>query len=306
MFKHFGFGAKLLTLILLSLISVLAALFVAGIGGMLYAKINGMTTAQLSDDGTYLRVFQILTSLIMFLIPAAAYSKLFDNSLKEGLYIDKRPPALLTLLAIITMVSAIPLSNLLSSINSNLTLPDCMSGIETWMREKEDSSQRLVAKMILNDSFAVYLFNIVTLALIPAISEELFFRATVQKLISGTIRQQILAAIITAVIFSALHLQFYGFLSRFLLGFLLGFMLICTKSIYVPIMAHFTNNFIAITYSYITGNFMEETQNQELTTQIPLAVLSAIVVAVMLVVQWKIINTKKYATKSQDNLQLNK
>ena len=306
MFKTFGFGAKLLTLILLSLISVVAALFVVGTGGLLYAQLNGMTTAQLSDDGTYLRVFQILTSLIMFVIPATAYSKLFDNNLKEGLYLDKRPPALLTLLAIITMVSALPLSNLLSIINSHLALPDCMSGIETWMRNKEDSSQALVAKIILTDSFAVYLFNIVTLALIPAISEELFFRATVQKLISGSMRQQILAAIITAVIFSAIHMQFYGFLPRFMLGFLLGFMLICTKSIYVPIMAHFVNNFIAITYAHVTGEFMEEPQNQELSTLITISLLSAVVVAILLVVQWKISHSKKYATKSQDNLQLNK
>ncbi|MBR4215447.1 MAG: CPBP family intramembrane metalloprotease [Bacteroidales bacterium] len=306
MFKNFGFIAKLLTLILLSLISVVAALFVAGTGGLLYAKLNGMTTAQLSDDGTYLRVFQILTSLIMFVIPAAAYSKLFDHNIKEGLYLDRRPPALLTILAIITMVSALPLSNLLSIINSHLTLPDCMSGIETWMRNKEDSSQALVAKIIITDSFAVYLFNIATLALIPAISEELFFRATVQKLISGSMRQQILAAIITAVIFSAIHMQFYGFLPRFMLGFMLGFMLICTKSIYVPIMAHFVNNFIAITYSYITGEFMEEPQNQELSTLATISVLSTIVVTILLVTQWKISHSKKYATKSQDNLQLNK
>ncbi|HMR19324.1 MAG TPA: CPBP family intramembrane metalloprotease, partial [Sphingobacterium sp.] len=51
-----------------------------------------------------------------------------------------------------------------------------------------------------------------------------------------------LAIWITAVVFSAIHFQFYGFFPRLLLGAFFGYMMAWTQNIWVPVVAHFINN----------------------------------------------------------------
>ena len=51
---------------------------------------------------------------------------------------------------------------------------------------------------------------------------------------------------IAAILFSAFHLQFYGFLPRMILGAYFGYLLYWSKSIWIPVFAHFVNNAFAV------------------------------------------------------------
>ena len=51
---------------------------------------------------------------------------------------------------------------------------------------------------------------------------------------------------VTAFIFSAIHVQFYGFVPRMLMGAMFGYVLAWTGSLWVPIVMHFVNNGIAV------------------------------------------------------------
>ena len=59
---------------------------------------------------------------------------------------------------------------------------------------------------------------------------------------------------ITAFIFSAVHMQFYGFVPRMLLGALFGYMFVWTGSLWVPVLMHFVNNGIAVVVNYLIDN----------------------------------------------------
>jgi len=59
---------------------------------------------------------------------------------------------------------------------------------------------------------------------------------------------------VTAVIFSAFHFSYFGFLSRMSLGIILGIIYYYTKTIWLPILMHFINNGIGITILYFVRN----------------------------------------------------
>ncbi|PLX06689.1 MAG: hypothetical protein C0594_06605 [Marinilabiliales bacterium] len=100
-------------------------------------------------------------------------------------------------------------------------------------------------------SIGDFLVNILMIAIIPAIGEELLFRGIIQKLLIEWTRKTWLGIVLTAIIFSAIHFQFYGFIPRFLLGMLFGYLLIWSKNIWLPIFAHFINNGTAVFVAFL-------------------------------------------------------
>jgi membrane protease YdiL (CAAX protease family) len=95
---------------------------------------------------------------------------------------------------------------------------------------------------------------LVIIALLPAIGEEVVFRGVLQRQVQRVIFPTWLAILIAAAIFSAIHLQFEGFLSRWLLGVLLGWLYWQTGNLWVPAIAHFFNNAIQVLGQYLYKN----------------------------------------------------
>jgi membrane protease YdiL (CAAX protease family) len=56
--------------------------------------------------------------------------------------------------------------------------------------------------------------------------------------------------IITSLFFSAIHFSYYGFLSRLALSIVLGLLYAYGRNLWVPILAHFVNNAIAVGQVY--------------------------------------------------------
>lgn len=95
--------------------------------------------------------------------------------------------------------------------------------------------------------------NIVVIALAAAICEELFFRGSVQRILAGAFNYHI-AVWLTAILFSAIHLQFGGFIPRLILGVSFGYIAIWSRSLYPSIIAHFINNGIAVLSFFLSYN----------------------------------------------------
>jgi membrane protease YdiL (CAAX protease family) len=96
------------------------------------------------------------------------------------------------------------------------------------------------------------LLNLLVIAIVPAIGEELLFRGYLQQSFSNWLSNPHVAIIVTAVLFSAIHLHFQAFLPRFILGVLLGYLFYWSGSLWLPILAHFANNAQAVIISYPT------------------------------------------------------
>ena len=152
--------------------------------------------------------------------------------------------------AIAIMCCAIPAINLLADLNSRVVLPESLDFIEQILRQQEEAAAALTERFLQADTIGMLFVNIGLMALLPAFAEELSFRGTLQQI--G--RSSHVAIWLTAFIFSAIHMQFYGFIPRMLMGAMFGYMLVWTGSLWVPVLMHFTNNGIAVVVYYLTAD----------------------------------------------------
>jgi membrane protease YdiL (CAAX protease family) len=139
-------------------------------------------------------------------------------------------------------------------INSMMDFPAGLSGVEAWMTEKEQEADLMIKSLIAAGSFGIMLLNLFTLALMPAIAEEFLFRGVFQRIFTRLFRSGHLAIWLTAFIFSAIHLQFFGFLPRFVLGLVFGYLFFWSGTLWLPVTAHFVNNAFPVIFSYLQGS----------------------------------------------------
>ncbi len=126
--------------------------------------------------------------------------------------------------------------------NMAIKLPAWLRTFEVWAQEKEIALQKITALLTTFRSLTELGVGILVMGLIPAVGEELLFRGLVQNLCHKLTHNIHLAIGISAFVFSAMHLQCYGFVPRFLLGVLFGYMYWWTKDLLFPMVAHLFNN----------------------------------------------------------------
>lgn len=203
-----------------------------------------------SPDLIPIRIIQTFSSIGTFIVPAWILSKI--ESKRTRYFSFYRPSSsLLWLSGILIILVAAPILELSGAINQQLQLPDFLSGVEDWMIKKEADLKLLTEAMLKGGAYTDLFFNLFMIALLPAIGEELIFRGMLQNIMARWTKNAHLGIWIAAIIFSSIHMQFYGFLPRLLMGALFGYLLFWSKSLWFPIIAHFINNAIVVIYAFI-------------------------------------------------------
>ncbi len=195
------------------------------------------------------KYFQIVSQVGTFLLPAFLFAYLDGRKTLSYLKLNVMPELRTMIAACITILAAVPLINFLSELNQQMSLPSSMADIEHWMRSSEDNASQMTETFLNVTTTGGFLINLLMIAIIPAVGEELLFRGVLQKLFSQWTKNVHVAVILAAFLFSAIHFQFYGFIPRFLMGVLLGYTFVWSGSLWVPILIHFTNNFSAVIVS---------------------------------------------------------
>ena len=200
---------------------------------------------------TSLKWLQCLQTLGTFLLPPIVCAWIWSDTHRPFLWLkmDKCMSWQEALLAVGIMVCAVPAINLLADWNSHIVLPDCLKAFEEWAKQQEQTAARLTEQFLKADNIGVLLINIGLMALLPALSEELSFRGTLQQIFGN--KHAAIWAI--AIIFSAIHMQFYGFIPRMLMGAMFGYVFVWTGNLWIPILMHFTNNGLAVLVYYLVG-----------------------------------------------------
>jgi membrane protease YdiL (CAAX protease family) len=158
-----------------------------------------------------------------------------------------------TILVIILAFTLFPISTFTGRLNSEMNLPQWLSGVEIWISEKEDSIGQIFDILMKQETAGIMVLNLFTIAILPALGEEFIFRGVMQKILSAVFRNKHFAVWITALLFSAVHLQFYGFLPRLILGLTFGYLYLWSGSIWLPVIAHFVNNAVPTVGAYVYG-----------------------------------------------------
>ena len=197
-----------------------------------------------------LKWFQFVQTIATFLIPPFIIAWLCSQEPKQWLQLDSKPAWWMVVSAIVIMVVALPGINLLADWNSRMSLPEWLKPLEELMRQQEDAAQMLTERFLSGRGVELLVANIILLAFLPAFAEELTFRGMLQKLIPN----KHVAVWVVAILFSAIHFQFFGFVPRMLLGAMFGYMLVWTGSLWIPITMHFVNNVVTVVAYWIIFN----------------------------------------------------
>jgi membrane protease YdiL (CAAX protease family) len=211
-----------------------------------------VTTGDMNDMSN-VKVMQLIQSFGLFVIPPFVMAFLWSNNAFEFLRLKSTLRWTTVLYVVAIMLVAIPFINLLSWLNQQIVLPESLSGIEKMMQSSEVQIAEITEKMLNVSTLGALFFNVFLVAVVPALGEELFFRGTIQRLLSDW-KGALFAICITAFVFSAIHMQFYGFLPRMLLGAFLGYLLLWSGSLWLPIIAHFVNNSVVVVFYYLKFN----------------------------------------------------
>jgi membrane protease YdiL (CAAX protease family) len=241
--SEYGIGYKFFVLIGILLFTTILAILVWAVvsGGSNATGINSM------------KLMQLVQSVGMFVLPPFIFAYVCSEKPSAFMHLNRKVNWLHLLLAVLFMLMIIPAINLFTSLNQQMTLPGAFAGVEAWMKTTEAEMAKLTEQLLNVHSLSALTFNILLIAVIPALGEELFFRGTVQ----GILRQKTRAYVAiwtTAFLFSAIHMQFYGFFPRMLLGAFFGYLLYWSDNLWLPIVAHFTNNAAAIIFYYLKQN----------------------------------------------------
>jgi len=148
----------------------------------------------------------------------------------------------------------------------------------------QTQNDQLMELILIMDSPSSIALNFLMMAILPAIGEELIFRGIIQKQLNRWVSNPHLAIFLTAVFFSAFHMQFLGFLSRLLLGMLFGYLFYYSKNIWVPILAHFVNNSLALVLALTLGiGTNDDAFNDTASLSLSLMMFSLFMVSMFLV-----------------------
>lgn len=199
-----------------------------------------------------LKWIQLLQTATIFLLPPLCMAYLWAQEPMKWLKVQKFQSFKVSGEAILLMLVALPAINLLAHINQQMALPAFLEPLEQWMKTAEEDAAHLTEQFLSVTTLGGLIINLLLMAVLPAIAEELTFRGVLQHLFTPKHQSSIphLAIWCSAILFSAIHMQFYGFIPRMLMGALFGYMLAWTGSLWVPILMHFTNNAMAVLLSF--------------------------------------------------------
>ncbi len=200
-----------------------------------------------------LKYSQVLNATGVFFIPSMLYIWLIDMPWKLRLGVGKKINLFPVIAIALLVLAALPLENYLGELNQSIRLPESLVGLESWMQEMESSAEETILAFLEGTSITTLMVNLFILAILPALGEELLFRGILQPAFIQNARNVHVGIWTTAFLFSAFHLQFYGFIPRLIMGAGLGYIAYWSRSLWFPIIAHFINNAMAVFLVFFIG-----------------------------------------------------
>ncbi|UJP65369.1 CPBP family intramembrane glutamic endopeptidase [Mongoliitalea daihaiensis] len=218
----------------------MAFLFVQGFGGGFAFLAGGLLYAKLIDQADFFWKQQVQATEFKSLI-----------------------------LMVLILTTGIVFNAVLIDWNASVVFPEFLADIEQYLRQKENQLMELTKFLTDFDSISEVLAGILVIGILAGLGEEVFFRGVLQPKLTGYFNNPHVAVWVTAIIFSAIHLQFYGFVPRVFLGAIFGYLYLYSGSLVYPILAHILNNTFTVVMLYLNKLGILEFDLEE-SGQVPL------------------------------------
>ncbi len=204
-------------------------------------------------------------------------------------------------LGVVLMITlgAMFFNSLLLYWNAQLELPESMADVESWMREMEVQLMEMTKFLTDFQTIPELLTGILVIGVFAGVGEEMFFRGVMQPKIKLYTNSAHWGIWLTAIIFSAIHVQFYGFVPRVFLGALFGYLYHYSGSLLYPIFAHIFNNGLTIIMIYLGNEGMVDFEMESTEAVSYPAALTGLLVLIVGFFYFKKINSGNDAELDQ-------
>jgi uncharacterized protein len=228
-------------------------------------------------------IMQGCATLIGLILIPALYAWAIEKKNPVSWITRKTTPLVMVVVTAFIVISFMAINSIFIEWNANVAFPDFLKGFGDWAREQETKAEELTKFFTTFDSTGDFLLGLLVIALLPAIGEELVFRGMLQPEIFRASGNHHVAIWVSAIIFSAFHMQFFGFVPRMLLGALFGYLYVWSGHLLLPMIAHFVNNGFSVLmmYLYQKGTITTDLESPE-AVPLPLVASFTLVFAALL------------------------
>ncbi len=218
------------------------------------------------------------TLIGLFIVPAI-YLYARERISLRSLFVKRLSitPWLLTAIITITFMAV---NSIFIEWNSSVSFPEFMKGFENWAKQTEEAAARMTEYLTAFDNTGQFIVAFFVIAVFAALGEELVFRGILQNMIHKANGNIHVAIWLSAILFSAIHFQFFGFVPRLLLGALFGYLYYWSGNLWIPTFAHFINNGFTLVMIYLhnkgtVGYDIENSEPPSLTAVFLFAIITA-------------------------------
>jgi membrane protease YdiL (CAAX protease family) len=201
--------------------------------------------------GATLWILQIVSTTVPLFVAPVLFARFIVSDTATYLKPTFKFLPIFLLLIFTIMLFSSPVMEMLSNINQKLSLPAALKGLEDKLRAMELSAQKATEAMLNMKSIWALLWALFVVGLLTAIAEEFLFRGVIQTIFIRWTRNKHAAIWITAILFSAFHMEFFTFLPRVFLGAIFGYFVAYSGSIWTGVWGHFLNNGSAVLITYL-------------------------------------------------------
>ncbi len=246
---------------------------------------------------TYVRGMLLMQFLGLFLMPSLLFAYFSDPEPLHYIGLQKPSKLVYWLIGLVVLLLAIPVVEFTGLLNRQINF----GGAQKWMQSMEDDAAKQIKFMLGRHSVTELIINIIFIAVFAGVGEELFFRGILQRMFIKATKSPWAGIILTAILFSALHVQFFGFFPRLFLGILLGAIYWYSGSLIVAILAHILYDAFFITLAYFQPQIIESTE-ATLFTNSTLPILALVSAASVGFLVWLM---RKHSTTSYNDVYKN-
>ena len=248
----------------LAAVSFLCAAFGSGIvylacsmqGLDMQEAFNSFGAASSLDERNFMRGLLLLNHLATFLLPATLVAWFFYRRLwPQTLGVRTFPKTAALAWGLLFMAVAFPVAQAAFEFNSWLVEK------AAWLSpltEVESANESILTGLLAMNSPWEILFNILVMAMVPAIGEEMLFRGVLQQHLMKWMKRPFAAIFVTALLFSLVHFEVQRFLAIFGMGLALGLLYFWAQNLWVPIAAHFLNNATQVVVAWFYQDELEK------------------------------------------------
>lgn len=202
--------------------------------------------ADLTDTQIHaLRFSQAFTSFGGFVMSSFVIMQVFQQNPWDHMRINTFPSARFALVGVILFFSFMPLIQQILEWNQWI-FKDMQGGMADMFHNMEKQNNRMYALLLKDNTGYMLWINLLVMALIPALGEEIFFRGVLFRIFENWTGRPHAAVWLTSVLFAVIHFQIFKVLPMALMAGMFGYLLYFSRSLWLGIILHFLNNALVI------------------------------------------------------------